>query len=117
MKTNLKTNLIKKKYSAEARAHVLKAFAHPARLTMVEALMEGSRCVCELQELVGSDMSTISRHLSVLRNAGVVIGEKRGTQIHYRLTCSCIADFLVCVNQLCFDRLENEAARMRGFRG
>jgi len=41
--------------------------------------------VCELTRLVGADMSTVSRHLAVLRVAGLVIDEKRGLQVFYRL--------------------------------
>ena len=49
----------------EARAKIMKARAHPARLLIVDVLAtEGERCVCDLTELVGSDMSTVSRHLA-----------------------------------------------------
>lgn len=100
----------------ETRAAVLKAFAHPARLAMIEALVDGERCVCELQPLVGSDMSTVSRHLSVMKNAGIVVSRKQGQQIHYRLSCECIKDFLNEINRLCFDQFEREVERMRGER-
>ena len=49
------------------KAGVIKAMGHPSRLAMVEALADGELCVCELQKLVGSDMSTVSKHLSVLK--------------------------------------------------
>ena len=58
----------------EARAQVFKALAHPSRLLIVDELMQSERCVCELTALVGSDMSTVSKHLSVLKAAGVVAG-------------------------------------------
>ena len=52
---------------------------------IVDELAEhGERCVCDLTELVGSDMSTVSRHLSQLKNAGIVDDEKRGTMVFYR---------------------------------
>ena len=79
-----------------ARARVLKAMAHPARLYMIEVLAGGERCVCELTEMVGSDMSTVSRHLSVLRNASIVRDEKRGSQVFYSLRVPCILNFLSC---------------------
>jgi ArsR family transcriptional regulator len=64
----------------------VKALAHPSRLLIVEELeRHGERCVCELTKLVGSDMSTVSRHLGVLRVAGLVTSEKRGLQVFYRL--------------------------------
>ena len=54
------------------RAQVVKAMAHPTRLLFVEALAEGELCVCELNEMVDADVSTVSRHLSILRHAGIV---------------------------------------------
>ena len=81
----------------ELYANILKAMGHPSRLAFLEALADGERCVCELQEMVGADMSTVSRHLSVLKNAGLVESERRGTQMMYSLTCPCIIDFLHCI--------------------
>jgi ArsR family transcriptional regulator len=83
-----------------ARARVLKALAHPARLQAVDELAKGERCVCELQQLIGSDMSTVSRHLAVLREAGVVIDEKRGNQVFYSLRVPCILNFFGCVESV-----------------
>ena len=62
----------------EARAKVIKALAHPSRLMMIDSLSEGEKCVCELRELVGSDFSTVSKHLSLMREAGVVEDRKVG---------------------------------------
>ena len=61
----------RKRYIA-AQARIFKALGHPSRLLMVDALREGEKCVCDLQALVGDDMATISKHLAVLREAGVV---------------------------------------------
>ncbi len=85
----------------EARAGIIKALAHPSRLMIVDELTEhGQRCVCELTELVGTDLSTVSRHLSVLRNAGIVESEKRGTTVYYRLRVKCIRKFFECVESV-----------------
>ena len=81
----------------KARAQVFKALAHPSRLLIVDELMQSERCVCELTALVGSDMSTVSKHLSVLRAAGVVQDERRGAQIWYRLRMKCVTRFFGCV--------------------
>lgn len=89
----------RKRYIA-AQARIFKALGHPSRLFMVDALREGEKCVCELQALVGDDMSTISKHLAVLREAGVVSAEKRGTSIYYRLTLCCLDTFLQCTGEL-----------------
>ena len=81
------------------QAKIFKALGHPSRLLMVEALRDGEKCVCELRALVGDDMSTISRHLAVLREAGVVTWEKRGTSIYYGLKLACLGRFLECTAQ------------------
>lgn len=84
----------------EGRARVLKALAHPSRLLMVEQLERGERCVCELQEMVGADMSTVSKHLAVLKRAGIVADERRGVQVYYRLTMPCVTRFFDCVGEV-----------------
>ena len=83
-----------------AQAKIFKALGHPSRLLMVDALRKGELCVCDLQELVGADMSTISRHLSVLREAGVVSSDRRGTSIYYRLAMPCVDTFMGCTGDV-----------------
>ncbi len=86
--------------TSERRSAVIKALGHPSRLRMAEALMQGEQCVCDLKELVGSDMSTVSKHLSLMREAGVLNCEKRGLNIYYSLACDCLGEFLRCVDKL-----------------
>jgi DNA-binding transcriptional ArsR family regulator len=68
-----------------ARAAVFKALGHPSRLLMVEALRDRERCVSELTGLVGADVSTVSKHLALMKATGLVASEKRGLHIYYRL--------------------------------
>ena len=84
----------------ERRANILKALAHPSRLLMVDELAKGERCVCELQELVGSDISTVSKHLTVLKKAGLVESDKRGLQVFYTLLSPCVMNFFTCVESV-----------------
>lgn len=81
----------------EVRARIIKALAHPSRLLIVDELARGERCVCELTAMVGADVSTVSKHLSVLKNGGIVSDERRGTQVFYSLKVPCILDFFGCV--------------------
>jgi len=83
-----------------ARANIIKSLSHPSRLLMVEALSEKEKCVCDLAALVGADMSTVSKHLSVLKNAGIVEDEKRGSMVFYRLRTRCVFRFLDCVESI-----------------
>ncbi len=83
-----------------AQARVNKALGHPSRLMIIHALMNHELCVCELRDLLEQDISTVSRHLSVLKNAGLLREEKRGLYVYYQLTCPCIGDFLSCVGRI-----------------
>jgi ArsR family transcriptional regulator len=78
---------------------VFKALGSPGRLTLVRTLVDGERCVCDLVDAVGLGWSTTSRHLDVLREAGVVTSEKRGQKIFYRLELGCVAHFIACLDQ------------------
>lgn len=82
----------------KARAEVMKALAHPSRLMMIEELSRGERCVCHLRELVGDDVSTVSKHLRVLKEAGLVQDDKRGKQVFYRLRLPCVLNFFHCLD-------------------
>lgn len=85
----------------EARAKVIKALAHPTRLFLVDELSRaGERCVCELTEMVGADMSTVSRHLAQLKEAGLIEDEKRGAMVFYRLRVQCLTKFFDCVESV-----------------
>ena len=99
----------KEKIRYEAKAKVLKALAHPTRLWMAEQLEGGERCVCEFVDKVDADFSTISKHLSVLKNAGIVADEKRGKQVYYTLKVPCVLNFMNCVEAV----LENNAKAVR----
>jgi DNA-binding transcriptional ArsR family regulator len=80
---------------------VFKALGSPARLTLVRTLVAGERCVCDLVDAVGLGWSTTSKHLDVLREAGVVASDKRGQKIFYRLELACVAEFISCLDGAC----------------
>ncbi len=75
----------------EKQASFFKALGHPVRLGIVEMLLGGECCVCELHENSQRDMSTISSHLKSLKAAGVIRSEQRGKNIYYSLCCPCVA--------------------------
>ena len=93
----------------EARAAIIKAVGHPTRLFMVEELARGERCVCELTEMVGADVSTVSKHLAVLKNAGLVADERRGSNVYYTLRTPCILNFMSCVESVLHSRVAEQA--------
>lgn len=80
---------------------VFKALAHETRLRLIEILAkEGEKCVCELVGRVGFDQSTISKHLSVLKTAGIVDSKKEGLNVIYRLRMPCVYQFMQCVEKI-----------------
>ena len=92
------------KVDCEARAEVMRALGHPSRLFIVDELSRGERCVCELTDMIGADISTVSKHLSVLKKAGLVVDDRRGVQVWYRLKVPCILNFFGCVEAVLADR-------------
>jgi DNA-binding transcriptional ArsR family regulator len=80
-----------------ARARIIKALAHPSRLLILEELEAGPKCVAELTRMVGAEVSTVSKHLSVLREAGIIAGERSGAQVRYSLRVPCVLGFFGCV--------------------
>jgi ArsR family transcriptional regulator len=104
---------LRQKAQYQARAEIIKALAHPTRLFLVDELERGERCVCELTGLVGDDMSTVSKHLSVLKAAGLVEVEKRGLQVFYRLCCPCITRFFGCVESVLKSNARRQVALAR----
>ncbi|NLH48982.1 MAG: winged helix-turn-helix transcriptional regulator [Myxococcales bacterium] len=91
----------------ETRARVFKALGHPSRLKIVDALQAGPKNVAELVALVGHEYATVSRHISQLKEAGIVSEDrKEGSMVFYRLEVTCIAGFFSCVTQVVEQRRE-----------
>ncbi len=69
----------------EKKAEILKALGQPTRLRIMEYLRDGERCVCEIFPAIGGQQSNISRHLAVLKQAGLVSDRREGVSIFYRV--------------------------------
>ena len=69
----------------QLKADLLKALGQPTRLKILELLVGGERCVCEIFPAVGGEQSNISKHLAFLRSQGIVIADRRGMRVFYRL--------------------------------
>ena len=86
------------------QADVLKALAHESRLKIVDRLTRGDCSVTELTELVGSDRTTVSKHLAILRSLGIVRDRRVGNAVHYTLLTPCVTGFFSCATQVLADR-------------
>ena len=112
-KKQLKAGTNKKTY--EMRAQILKALANPSRLMIVDILNErGEHSAGELLEIVGSDQSTVWKHLSILKQAGLIEDRKEGKKVFYRLARPCIMNFFECVEQVMEENLKAQLEIMSG---
>lgn len=78
----------------QLKADLLKALGQPTRLRILELLVDGERCVCEIFPAIGGEQSNISKHLGFLRSQGIVIADRRGMRVFYRLADKRIARLL-----------------------
>jgi ArsR family transcriptional regulator len=84
----------------EKQAEIAKAIAHPLRIAIINFLKDGEQCVCDIAEHIGAERSNVSRHLSVMVNAGLLEYRKEGLKVIYKLKCMCIVDFFSCVSDV-----------------
>ncbi len=94
---------------AEIRSKIIKAMAHPVRLMIIECLKDSTRSFSEIFDLFALDKSTVSKHLLVLKEAGIVSSKKSGTDMIYTLEVPCVTDFFGCVTAV----IENNVRRQQ----
>ncbi len=94
------------------KAEVFKAMGHPLRLGVIEFLRDGEKCVCDIVDHLGTGMSNISKHLSVMKKAGLVTDRRDGLKMMYSLTMPCALDFMQCVEGTVIKRLEDQRSAM-----
>ena len=93
--------MVAKEFSAcSARAQTLRVMSNPQRLALIAILSRGEESVCRLAELSGGGVSAVSKHLSLLRMAGLVEARKRGLQVFYSLRCPCVKRLLACIDSV-----------------
>ncbi len=93
----------------ELKAEIIQAAAHPIRLAVIEFLVDGEQCVCDIVEHVGAQRSNVSRHLSVMVRAGLLESRKEGLKMFYSLKTPCIVRFLECVEEALRERMQGQA--------
>ena len=94
------------------KARVAKALAHESRLMIIDALREREMCVCDLVELVGSDQSTVSKHLGILKNAGIVDDRREGNKVFYSLKTPCVLNFFQCAVEVIRSSLKEQISAL-----
>jgi len=94
---------------AKIRSGIIKAMGHPVRLMIIDCLKDGTRPFSELSALFNLDKSTVSKHLYVLKEAGIVTSQKAGMDTLYSLEVPCVTDFFGCVTAV----IENNVRRQQ----
>jgi ArsR family transcriptional regulator len=103
----------KERRKCELQAEVLKALAHPIRLAVVQYLAAEEKCVCEIVDYVGTTQSNISKHLSIMKKAGILSDRKEGLSVYYRLNMPCTLNFFQCVQEIIESQLSERSAALR----
>jgi DNA-binding transcriptional ArsR family regulator len=83
----------------EAWAQAFKALAHPGRIFVMEQIRLRPRTVCELADLVDVDVSTMSRHIQALKQAGLLRTQREGVFIRCFCVSDCVPDMIRCLAQ------------------
>lgn len=90
-----------KKKLYQARSKIAKALAHEIRLEIVDILREKEAlCVCEITEILGTSQSSVSKHLSVLKDSGILDSKKEGLNVSYFLRTPCVVYFFNCLDNI-----------------
>jgi ArsR family transcriptional regulator len=99
--------------SYREQSQLLKALAHPVRLQILDALREESQCVCHLTALLNKRQAYISQQLAVLREAGLVVDEKEGLNVFYRVSDERVFQVMDALREPSDGREEGKAAILR----
>ncbi|MCY7417107.1 MAG: metalloregulator ArsR/SmtB family transcription factor [Chloroflexi bacterium] len=97
---------------AEVKADLFRALAHPARIRVLEILVEGERSVSDLQPLVGIESSHLSQQLAVLRRAGLVTTRKDGSLVLYAIRDPETIELLAVARRLLINTLSESQGHL-----
>ncbi|HIT74736.1 MAG TPA: helix-turn-helix transcriptional regulator [Candidatus Avipropionibacterium avicola] len=97
----------------ELKAGLFKGLSHPFRVRILELLVDGQEhTVSELQSATELEASHLSQHLAVLRRHRLVVSQRRGSHVHYRLAWPEVADFLVAARRLLTQMVASDTERL-----
>lgn len=92
----------------ELKANILKTLSHPARIQILECLKDNKLCQCEMSPLLEIAQYNFSRHITVLRTAGVLKTWKDGVRLMFEVADPCVYDILDSVKHLLELRIKTE---------
>ncbi|MDZ7738079.1 MAG: metalloregulator ArsR/SmtB family transcription factor [Bacteroidales bacterium] len=84
----------------QKEAEIFKALSHPTRLFILDKIRNETFSVSELAAMIEVDISTMSKHLDLLKRYQIIVGEKNKNNIYYKLNITCLFTFLDCAKKL-----------------
>ncbi len=93
----------------ELESNYLKAIAQPTRLKILYFLRGGERCACEIIPRMKEDQSNISRHLTHMRDAGILESRKEGVSVYYKITDRRVFTLLSLVDEMVKAEIKKKA--------
>jgi len=102
----------KERRRSELQAEVLKALAHPIRLSIIQFLAQEEKCVCDIVDYVGTSPSNISKHLGIMKRVGILSDRKEGLSVYYCLNMPCALKFFDCIRDIMESQLTERSAAL-----
>ena len=99
----------------ELKAELCRALGNPVRLELVHFLREGPQRVSDLAEAVNSNQGTVSRHLAVLRNSGILTASHQGRDIYYQIVDPRISDLCDLMRQVLLEQASKRSRMLKTF--
>ncbi len=100
MKSQQSNSLVEMNEQCKSVAAILKAISHPQRLMLLCHLAEGEKSVGELEGLCGGSQSSISQFLKLMKLENLLVSEKRGLYVYYRIHDSKIKKLVVSLHKI-----------------
>ena len=96
----------------ESQAAILKALGQPTRLQILNLLKDGEHCVCEIFPAINQEQANVSKHLSILKQAGILESRKDGLRIIYRIKYQEALDLLKGVSRMLKTQVQEQRKLM-----
>lgn len=94
-------------------AEILKALGHPVRLKIVGYLKDKEKCVCEIFPYLKMEQSHLSKHLAILRKAGIVDVRRQGKKIFYKVKNRQVNELFTCVKKVLREEIKEKQSLLR----
>lgn len=99
----------------ELQAELCRALSHPVRLELIHLLRDGPKRVGDLAQITRNNQGTVSRHLAVLRNSGILTAQQHGRDILYQLIDPRISDLCDLIRQVLVEQAFRRSQVLKKF--